>query len=208
MTSNNSVIDLLAKPAQALLDRGVARSTTAAALCQRLEGRTFAVQTESAGLDMYFAVNDGRLVLLSGVIAEPDAMISGSPLYLARLAGDDPEAVIRAGHVQISGDADIATDFRALLDILRPDWEEELSHFTGDAIAHETGRALHGLADWAGRAQRSFGRSVAEYLTEESRDLVAVTELEEFNSTVDKTAAAVERLEAKLQLLRSQQSAA
>jgi ubiquinone biosynthesis protein UbiJ len=208
VTSNNSVIDLLAKPAQALLDRGVARSTTAAALCQRLEGRTFAVQTGSAGLDMYFAVNDGRLVLVGGVITEPDAVISGSPLKLARLAGDDPEAVIREGHVQITGDADIATDFRALLDILRPDWEEELSHFTGDAIAHETGRALHGLADWAGRARRSLGRSVAEYLTEESRDLVAVTELEEFNSGVDKTAAAVERLEAKLQLLRSQQSAA
>jgi ubiquinone biosynthesis protein UbiJ len=208
VTSNNSVIDLLAKPAQALLDRGVARSTTAAALCQRLEGRTFAVQTGSAGLDMYFAVNDGRLVVVGGVITEPDAVISGSPLKLARLAGDDPEAVIREGHVQISGDADVATDFRALLDILRPDWEEELSHFTGDAIAHETGRALHGLADWAGRARRSLGRSVAEYLTEESRDLVAITELEEFNSGVDKTAAAVERLEAKLQLLRSQQSAA
>jgi ubiquinone biosynthesis protein UbiJ len=208
VTSNNSVIDLLAKPAQALLDRGAARSTTAAALCQRLEGRTFAVKTGSAGLDMYFAVNDGRLVLVGGVITEPDAVISGSPLKLARLAGDDPEAVIREGHVQISGDADVATDFRALLDILRPDWEEELSHFTGDAIAHETGRALHGLADWAGRARRSLGRSVAEYLTEESRDLVAVTELEEFNSGVDKTAAAVERLEAKLQLLRSQLSAA
>jgi len=92
--------------------------------------------------------------------------------------------------------------------ILRPDWEEELSHFTGDVIAHETGRALHGFAEWAGRAHRSLGRSIAEYLTEESRDLVAVTELEEFNSAVDKTAAAVERLEAKLQLLRSQQSAA
>jgi ubiquinone biosynthesis protein UbiJ len=207
VTANNSVIDLLAKPAQALLDRGVARSTTAAALCQRLEGRTFAVQTGTAGLDMYFAVNDGRLVLVGGVITEPDASISGSPLNLARLAGDDPEAVIREGHVCISGDADIATDFRALLDILRPDWEEELSHFTGDAIAHEAARALHGFAGWAGRARHSFGRSIAEYLTEESRDLVAVTELEEFNSGVDKAAAAVERLEAKLQLLRSQQSA-
>ena len=76
MTANNSVIDLLAKPAQALLDRGVARSTTAAALCQRLEGRTFAVQTGTAGLDMYFAVNDGRLVLVGGVITEPDASIN------------------------------------------------------------------------------------------------------------------------------------
>lgn len=207
MASNNPVIELLAKPVQAFLDRGVERSTTAAALCRRLEGKTFAVATGTTGLDMYFTVTEGRLVLAGGLVTEADATIGGSPLNLARLAGEDPEAIIRAGHVRISGDADIATDFRALLDILRPDWEEELSHLTGDAIAHETSRALHGFADWAGRARRSLGRSIAEYLTEESRDLVASTELEEFNSGVDQTAAAVDRFAAKLQLLRNQRSA-
>ena len=208
MASNNPVIELLTKPVQSFLNRGVERSTTAAALCRRLEGKTFAVATDASGLDMYFTVTEGRLVLAGGLITEADATISGSPLNLARLAGEDPEAIIRAGHVRISGDADIAIDFRALLDILRPDWEEELSHLTGDAIAHETGRALHGFADWAGRARRSLGRSIAEYLTEESRDLVASTELEEFNSGVDQTAAAVDRFAAKLQLLRNQRSPA
>ena len=208
MASNNPVIELLTKPVQSFLNRGVERSTTAAALCRRLEGKTFAVATGASGLDMYFTVTEGRLVLAGGLITEADATISGTPLNLARLAGEDPEAIIRAGHVRISGDADIATDFRALLDILRPDWEEELSHLTGDAIAHETGRALHGFADWAGRARRSLGRSIAEYLTEESRDLVASTELEEFNSGVDQTAAAVDRFAAKLQLLRNQRSPA
>jgi ubiquinone biosynthesis protein UbiJ len=204
--ASNPLIELLVKPTQAFLDRGVVRSTTAAALCRRLEGKSFAVQTGTADLDMCFTVCDGRLVLASGAIAEPDATLNGSPLHLARLAGDNPEAVIRGGDVTIGGDADIATDFRALLDILRPDWEEELAYFTGDALAHETGRAFHGVAIWAGRARRSLGRSLVEYLTEESRDLVAVTELEEFNSAVDQTAAAVDRLAAKIQLLQSQHS--
>jgi len=187
-----------------MLDRGVAHSTTAAALCRRLEGRSFAVVTGVAELDLYFRVTEGKLVCQSGVLPAADATLSGSPLNLARLVTADPEAVIRAGHVRISGDADIATDFRALLNIVRPDWEEELSRYTGDVVAHEAGRAVRGFAAWAARARHSLGRSLAEYLTEESRDLAAAAEIQEFNREVDELAAAVDRCEARLRLLRTQ----
>ena len=205
---SNNLTNLLAKPTQAMLDRGVQRSTTAAALCERLEGKCFAIETGIEPLDMHFQVSNGGLQIHPNPAIDADAKLTGSPINIARLAGAEPEAVIRAGHVKISGDAEVATGFWALLDILRPDWEEELSHYTGDVIAHEAGRAFRGFSEWAGRARSSLGRSIAEYLTEESRDLVAPTELEEFNSGVDQTAAAVDRFAAKLQLLRKQQSAA
>lgn len=204
MPNPNPLSALLVNPVQRVLDRGVTRSTTAAALCRRLEGRSLAVITGVAALDMYFTVAAGQLLCKTGRLEEPDATLSGSPLNLARLAGEDPEAVIRAGDVRISGDADIATDFRALLDIVRPDWEEELSHVTGDVLAHEIGRAVRGLAGWAARTRYSLGRSLAEYLTEESRDLVAAAEVEEFNRGVDELAVAVDRCEARLRLLRTQ----
>ena len=204
----NNLINLLSQPTQAMLDRGVQRSTTAIALCERLEGKCFGIETGIETLDVHFQVSNGSLQFHPKPVVDADAKLSGTPINIARLAGAEPEAIIREGHVKISGDAEVATGFWALLDIVRPDWEEELSHYTGDVIAHETGRALRGFAEWAGRARRSVGRSVAEYLTEESRDLVARTELEEFNSGVDVTAAAVDRFAAKLQLLRNQQSAA
>jgi ubiquinone biosynthesis protein UbiJ len=204
----NNLTNLLLLPAQVLLDRGQKRSTTAAALCERLEGRTFAISTGVEQLDVYFIVSDGSLRLMAGHAADADATLSGSPVNLARLASESPEALIRSGDVKISGDADAAANFHALLDIVRPDWEEELSHIMGDAIAHEAVQVLQGIAAWTERARRSLGRSVAEYLTEESRDLVAPTELEEFNDGVDQTSAAVDRLEAKLQRLQSQQSVA
>jgi ubiquinone biosynthesis protein UbiJ len=153
---------------------------------------------------MVFTVTAGKLLCKTGSHAEADATLSGNPLSLARLAGGDPEAVIRAGHVRISGDADIASDFRALLNIVRPEWEEELSRVTGDVVAHEVGKAARGLAGWAARARRSLGRSFAEYLTEESRDLVAAAEIEEFNRDVDALAVAVDRCEARIRLLREQ----
>jgi len=202
----NTLTNLFVLPAQAILDRGQQRSTTAAALCERLEGRVFAVETGFAQLDMHFRVTQGSLLLAPGGVADADATLAGSLVNLARLAVEDPEALIRSGDVKIRGDADTAANYRFLLDIVRPDWEEELSHFAGDAIAHEATRALHEFAAWTSRVQRSLGRSLAEYLIEESRNLVAPAELEEFNEGVDQTAAAVDRLAAKLQLLRNQQS--
>jgi ubiquinone biosynthesis protein UbiJ len=194
--------EALLQPVQSLLDRGVANSTTAAALCAQLEGQTLQIAVLPTELAVHFVVTDGQLRLNQGMAENPAATISGSLVNLTRLAGDDPEAVIREGHVSISGDADVATHFRALLAITRPDWEEELSRLTGDALAHEAGRAFRGVAGWAARARHSLGRSVAEYLSEESRDLVATTELQEFYTEVDQLAMSVERAEAKLRLIK------
>lgn len=205
--SPNNLLDMLRRPAQMVLERGVERSTTAASLCERLEGRRFAIRTGTASLNAYFEVRDGKLMIQPGLCDDADASITGSPLNLGRLFRDDAEAVIREGRVSISGDADIATDFRTLLELVQPDLEEELSRFTGDAVAFEAGRAVRGFAGWAQRTRQSLGRSLAEYLTEESRDLVAETEVAEFCRDVDETVAAVDRFEAKLTLFRDQQSA-
>jgi len=201
---SSSPSEFFVRPIQLLLDRGVARSTTAAALCQRLEGKCFGVQAGASGLDLYFVVKEGRLIAHAGRRDDADATISGTPLGLARLSGSDPEAAVREGHVRISGDTDVAADFRALLDIVRPDWEEELSRFTGDAIAHEAGRAVKSFAGWAVRTRHSLERSMAEYLIEERRDLVATAELQEFCQDVDELTSAVDRCAARLALLRDQ----
>ena len=190
------------------MDRSVGRSTTAAALCARLEGCSLQINPGHVAPPAYFEVRDGQLILSEGTIDQPDAELSGTPLNLLRLAGDDPEAAIRDGYVRVSGNSDVAAEFRALLNIARPDWEEELSQVTGDVVAHEAGRAVRGFGEWASRARTTLGRSLAEYLTEESRDLVTTTELDEFCAAVDTVSAGVERAEARLKQLRKQRQAA
>ena len=150
----------------------------------------------------YFGVEDGRLVLRQGQSESADATVSGSLLSLARLAGPEPDAVIRSGAVSISGDTDIANDFRALLDLLRPDWEEELARLIGDPLAYEAGRAFRDLRAWSRRTRQSLGRSFAEYLTEESRDLAAPAELRAFSADVNDLSLAVDRAEARLRQLQ------
>jgi ubiquinone biosynthesis protein UbiJ len=195
---------MLIRPVQKLLDRGVRFSTTAEALCERLENRTLQIRPGPDEWCLYFRVENGRLLLRHGQADKPDAVISGSLVNLARLGSDDPEAVIREGRVKITGDAQTADEFRTLLDLVRPDWEEELARIIGDPLAHEAGRAFKGFSAWGQRARRSFGRSLAEFLTEESRDLAAAAEIEEFCADVDELALGVERAEASLQRLKAQ----
>ena len=104
--------------------------------------------------------------------------------------------------MRISGDAEVAENFQALFGFVRPDPEEELAKVTGDVVAHEVGNIARGVMGFLGNSRDSLGRSVAEYLTEESRAVVNRTEHDEFCAAVDELSLATERLEAKVRILR------
>jgi len=190
-------------PVRFLLDKGVDASTTAADLCNQLEGKSLQLDPGKAELAAYFAVVDGRLSLCPGRAEQADAVLTGTPLNLARLSIGEATEVIRSGDVQVSGDTDVADQFQYLLQLVRPDLEEELAKVTGDAVAYEVGCFARGLTGWAGKVAESLARSSSEYLTEEGEVLATVTEIEEFCTEVDDLSAAVERLEARLHILRN-----
>lgn len=202
--AGSPVSGLLLGPLQHLLDRGVARSTSAAALCEQLEGRSLQLHAGSDVLAAFFTVTRGRLELQAGINSDADARLSGSLLAMLALAGSAPDAAIRNGGIRLSGDPDVAANFQALLGFVRPDPEEELATITGDSVAHTVGESARALSGWARHAGRSLSRSAAEYLNEESRLLVPPAELEVFLTEVDTLSAAVDRLEARLRLLQSQ----
>jgi ubiquinone biosynthesis protein UbiJ len=139
-----------------------------------------------------------------------DAVIAGSPAALLALltgvaapgsARTTAGAAVGAASAQVRGDAETASAYRDLLRAARPDLEEELARLVGDLPARQAGTLARGALDWAGRASRRFGENIAEYLTEESRDLVNKTELAEFLRGVDELREAADRIEARLRRL-------
>jgi ubiquinone biosynthesis protein UbiJ len=132
----------------------------------------------------------------------PDAEISGTLLNLAALAGSHPEEVIQRGDVSISGDAEIAQQFRELAMLLKPDVEEELSKIIGDTPAHQALRFVRMATGFGRRAARTGVRNVAEYLAHERRDLVPRAEAEDFYRGVERLREDLDRLEAREGLLR------
>ena len=73
-----------------------------------------------------------------------------------------------------------AARFQELLSLARPDPEEELARLIGDLPARRTGGWRAARPGWLRGARRTAGANFAEYLQEESRDLVNRTEVEEF----------------------------
>jgi ubiquinone biosynthesis protein UbiJ len=185
---------------EAMFNRSIDGSSQAAELAQRLDCTCLQIDVQGI-MSVRAAIRGGRMALLALAPGAPpaDAVISGSPsALLALLRGARPAAAAERAGVNIRGDAEIANLYRQFFLAARPDPEEELSRWIGDAPARGVSRLARGILSFAGRTRRAAGQNIAEYLTEESRDLVARPELEEFLHGVDEVREAADRVAARL----------
>ncbi len=190
------------RPVAKLLNRNIQESTPARELCGRLAGTVVAVRVSDTTLATYFIVDDETVDVVAATPADPDVLISGSLITLASLAGKSGTAAIRDGSLDISGDAELASQFQQLLSHARPDLEEELSGIVGDVAAHRLGELARGFGRWGRESRSTMGANIREYLQEESRDAPSRYELEKFNADVGKLRDDVDRIEARLNRLQ------
>jgi len=191
-------LESLLRPVGQLINRQIAARTPARELCTELDGRVFALRVPHSALALYFIASKEGLSLSTDYIDEPDVVLSGSPLALARLAGPAGEDLIRDGTVQMSGDAVLGRRFQKLLRYGRPDLEEELSGVVGDIAAHRVGEAVRGVGRWAREVRATMRQNVSEYLQEESRAVPARHEVAAFGEDVQALRDDVARLEARI----------
>jgi ubiquinone biosynthesis accessory factor UbiJ len=182
-----------------LLNRGLPRSPRARELCAQLKGKSLAI--EIGEMARFHVASNGTTLEVTRGDTPADATLAGGPLSLLALAGAAPESVVQRGAVTISGDAQLAQQFRELAKLLRPDLEEDLSSVLGDVPAHQVGRLARLGAGWTRKAATTTLTNLAEYLGHERQDLVPRNEGEQFLRGVDSVREDVERLEARLEIL-------
>jgi ubiquinone biosynthesis accessory factor UbiJ len=183
-----------------VLNRGLPRSPRAQQLCAELTGRSLAVEVRE--ITRLLIESTGRTLSVTRGDAGADAEIVGGPFGLLALWSDTPEAVLQRGDVEIRGDAELAQKFRELVLLLRPDLEEELSLIVSDVPAHQIGRFARTALGWTRKAAVTTAGNFAEYLGHEKQDLVPTSEGEQFLRGVDALREDVDRLEARIALLR------
>ena len=188
----------LLRPLERALNRQIAASGRARALLADLDGRSMELRFAATPIRIRLAATADALSVRPAADEPADAVIEGTPLSFLRLATGEAMQSIRAGGMDVRGDAEIAEGFRRLLDASRPDLEEELSRVTGDVAAHYLARFARDALDFGRRAGDAFARNLGEYLTEESRDLPVRLEVEEFLAGVDRLREAVDRLETRI----------
>jgi ubiquinone biosynthesis protein UbiJ len=190
------------RPVASVLNRNIRTTTPARELCEKLDGTVVAIRVRNTALATWFIVSEDSLVLTTECDAEPDVVISGSLLTLARMAGESGVSALRDGSLELTGDAHIADDFQRLLSYAKPDIEEELSGVVGDAAAHRLGEFARGVGNWSRDARSTMGANIREYLQEEGRDAPSRYEVDRFTDHVNTLRDDVDRLEARIKRLQ------
>jgi ubiquinone biosynthesis accessory factor UbiJ len=188
---------------QALIDRHVAGSPRARELLQQLDGRSMQITARYTPWRITLLASSTQLQL-SRSATTADVRLSGSPMALLSLLLESPDDVIRRGDVTLFGDAELATRFQELLQLLRPDLEASLAQVIGDVPAFGAGSLLRKALGHGRSVLDTQASNVGEYLTHEKRLLVPRTEAAQFLTDVDALREQSDRLAARVAALEAQ----
>lgn len=184
----------------AALNRAAALDPAFAAQLAPLEGRRLDFHLTAPPLAFATTVREGRFSI-GPVSSESESDLSLSASLGAVLSQLLPgrENTATVGRMRISGDAELARQLQRLMQRYAPDIEGQFVAVFGDVLGVQLARALTRGLDALREGGKALARDGAEFLTEESRDLVPRAELEAFCDEVDDLRDAVERLERRMQ---------
>ena len=187
-----------------VLNRGLPRSPRAQQLCAELAGHRIAI--EAPAIARLLVESTGNSLRVTRGSLPADAEVVGGPLSLLALGAWPSDAALSRGEIEVRGDAELARKFRELARLLAPDPEEELSLLLGDVAAHRIARMARGALHWTRNAAATLLRDVGEYFSHERADLVSREEGEQFLRDVDALREDVDRVDARLELLRQRRA--
>ncbi len=188
---------------EAALNRYLRLDPDAMARMAALQPRSIAIELTPLQLTLYVVPAEDGVRLRSQLDTGPDTILRGTPLGLAQLAlGSQSGKTLFSGSVTIEGDVETGQSFKAILDEMDIDWEEQLSRLTGDVIAHQLGNTARSSVGILRHARHTLERDVGEYLQEELQVLPTRIETENFSADVSRLGMDTDRLAARITRLQ------
>jgi len=168
-----------------------------------LEGRVIALELRGLDLMLVFRVQGQGIAFIDEPGLTPDTVLRGTPLGITRLGlgRGNATGALFSGDVEIAGDVETGQAFKAVLDAIDIDLEEQLSRLTGDMLAHQMGNAARHAGSWLDHARLTLERDLSEYLQEELRVVPTRIEIENFIEDIGRLGMDTDRLEARLRRL-------
>lgn len=169
----------------------------------RMEGTCLAIELKGLNITLYLVTDNQGIQVFNDYPEQPDATLSGTPMELLGLALEQqPGPANFAEGVEISGNTELGQHFKRLFDSLEIDWEEQLSRYTGDIIAHKLGDLARTGIEWRQQASEILRQDIAEYLLQEDHVVPEKQELEGFFSQIDELREDADRLDARIRRLK------
>jgi len=195
----NPLLAMLARGLEAALNRVVDLDPETRTRLGALDGRALTLDFKGVAPSMRLAVEGDRLRVGPGFAGESALRVAATPGTLLSLAlSRGAEGGLAPGRVEIAGDAELARRLEQIATRFAPDFDEAFARVFGDVLGFQIARGVRGALAWSRASARSFARDASEYLTEESRHLVARPELESFLDEVDGLRERADRLEARV----------
>ncbi len=198
-----SLKPLAGRALEAALNRALALDPETRDALRALDGRRVVLRIAAPPLAVQVRVAGDRLEVGPTDDDEPDlavrATLGGLLSQLPFFKRDDAPPV---GKLRIEGDADLARRLQKLAARFDPDWQQPFAAVFGDVIGVQIANAIAGSLRHARDAAGAFAHNAAEFVTEESRDVVARDELNAFHDDVDTLRDDVERIGARVVRVR------
>ena len=187
---------LAGRTLEAALNQALSLDPDTSAALLPLEGRRIQLQVEAPPLAMDITVGGGRLqVGPASEVLEADLAVRST---LGGLLGQLPffrrDHAASVGKVKVSGDADLARRLQTLASRFDPDWSLPFTRVFGDVVGVQVANAVRTGLQQIRAAAGNLAESAADYVTEESRDVVGREELNAFHDDVDAIRDDVERM--------------
>ncbi|CZG84042.1 hypothetical protein G5T09_09565 [Legionella pneumophila serogroup 1] len=172
---------------------------------QKLDGKTLEMVITPLNVNFYIRFKGSEMQLLHRIDGRPDTIIHSNPIGLIRLSLL-PTSKARSlfnDKIRISGDIELGQSVKKLFDEIDIDWEGHLAHFTGDVVAHQIGSFVRKGLEFKNQFSTSMQQNITEFLQEELRICPSRNELEDFFAEVDELVLSVDRLQAHINNLMS-----
>ena len=175
--------------------RGGLRALEGQRVALTLASPPLALQVRVEGEALRVGPLDGDAEPDLGVRATLGGLIQQLPIF--RSSNAPP-----VGKLRIEGDAELARRLQKLAQGFDPDWQLPFVRVFGEVLGVQIAKAVAAGLKQAQVVGRNLAETGAEYVTEESRDVVSKAELEAFHDDVDALRDDVERVAARIARLQ------
>ena len=134
-----------------------------------LQGRVVCIEFRDLARKIYLHPSESGFRFATECDQTPAVTLRGTLATFTRLGLGTGIDTLKAGELEIEGDAALGQRLQRIFGDLDLDWEEPLARLFGDPLGHELGRAARAAFAWHRQALQTFGLNAAEYFQAEAR---------------------------------------
>ncbi len=197
---------LLGASLETLINKLISLDEETAQSLTEIEAKFITLEVSDLNLQLTFHIQTPRIRLMTEFCGQEDTLIITNSKTITEMGIQkfSEASTSLHGKLEIKGDIETGQKFKSILDSLNIDWEEHLSHLTGDVIAHQIFRTFSKLKTWGKESWEHLTQDSSAWITDEKKLSPHVHELDYFSRQVNKIRNDVERAAARLQLLERQ----